>query len=79
MLICQLYSGSNSNRACRLQEGHACKHATEKTVTGFFAMGYFAVGHFAVGQCAKRTVHRRDPLLQNTEESMAKFAVDANL
>ena len=58
-------------------------------VTRFFGMGRFSVGHFAVGQFAVRThclgrlavgtVHRRDPRMQNTEETIAKYAVDANL
>ena len=38
-----------------------------------------ALGHFAVGQFAVRTVRRRDPCMQITEETIAKYAVDANL
>ena len=54
-------------------------------VTGFLAVGRFAVGHFVVVQFAVRTlchgtVRRRDPCMQNTEETtFAKYAVDANL
>ena len=43
-------------------------------MTGFSAVGRFAVGHFAVGQFAVGT-----RALQNTKETIAKYADDANL
>ena len=45
----------------------------------FFAMVRFAVAHFAVGHFAVRKLCRRDPCMQNTEETIAKYSVDANL
>ena len=55
-----------------------------ETITVFFAVGRFAVWHFAIGQFVVRTlcrgiVRRRDPCMQNTEEIITKYDVDANL
>ena len=47
--------------------------------TRFSAVGCFDVGLFAEGQFAVRTVHRMDPCIQNSEDTIAKYAVDANL
>ena len=54
------------------------------SVTGIFAVERFVVGHFAVRQFAVRTlsrgtVRRTDPCMENTEETIAKYAIDANL
>ena len=36
-------------------------------------------GFFCRGTLCRRTVRRRDPCIQNTEETIAKYAVEANL
>ena len=48
-------------------------------MTGLFAVGRFAVGQFAVQTLYRATVRRRDPCMQNTEETIAKYTVDAKL
>ena len=44
-----------------------------------FDMSSSVTGFFAVGQFAVRIVHRKDPYMQETEDTIAKYAVDTNL